>query len=233
MAIAAEHVSGYARVASAHADAAYLQMREYENRAFRAPVATVKRAVTAYPYETAFGSLVASALVLPAPRRALFRLALGARSSEEAIFKRASRGSEAAKDSANAAEKELKVLRNAAVAAGNRDAPGGAAAGARWAQKLKSASTRAPPPSRTRSSEALPRRRRSPRARTQRSPRRRSKRCARCGRSAGRRMAADLGVHKSIIREMPIPSIGTLSTRRTHRSHIRTTPKSDDAHTSR
>jgi hypothetical protein len=117
VAIAAEHVSGYARVASAHADAAYLQMREYEDRAFRAPVATVKRAVTAYPYETAFGSLVMSALVLPAPRRALFRLALGARQSEEAIFKRASRGSEAAKDSANAAEKELKVLRDAAVAA--------------------------------------------------------------------------------------------------------------------
>ena len=117
VAIAAEHVSGYARVASAHADAAYLQMCEYEDRAFRAPVATVKRAVTAYPYETAGASLVASLLILPAPRRFLFRWALGARSSEEALFKRASRGSEAARDSANAAEKELKVLRNAAVAA--------------------------------------------------------------------------------------------------------------------
>ena len=144
VAIAAEHVSGYARVASAHADAAYLQMREYENRAFRAPVATVKRAVTAYPYETAFGSLVASALVLPAPRRALFRLALGARSSEEAIFKRASRGSEAAKDSANAAEKELKVLRNAAVAAETEMLRGrnGLRRAAAGLKKLKSASTR-------------------------------------------------------------------------------------------
>lgn len=117
VAVAAEHVSGYADVASAHADAAFHHMREYEDRFFRAPTATVARAVTSYPYQTAFGALGASLLIVPATRRLFFRSLLGARSSEEAIFNRASRGAASARDSVGAAEKELKQLRDAAVAA--------------------------------------------------------------------------------------------------------------------
>ena len=117
VAIAAEHVSGYAGVARAHTDAASVRLREYEDRLFQTPTATVARAVTTYPYQTAGVALGASLLIIPGTRRALARRGLGARSSEEAIFNRAARGAADARDSAAAAEKELKLLRDAAVAA--------------------------------------------------------------------------------------------------------------------
>lgn len=117
VAVAAEQVSGYADVASAHADAASYRLKEYEDRFFRVPTATVARAVTSYPYQTAAGALGASLLIVPATRRLFVKALLGARSSEEAIFNRASRGAASVKDSVVAAEKELKALRDAAVAA--------------------------------------------------------------------------------------------------------------------
>jgi hypothetical protein len=43
VAVAAEHVSGYADVASAHADAASYRLKEYEDRFFRVPTATVRK----------------------------------------------------------------------------------------------------------------------------------------------------------------------------------------------
>ena len=60
VAIAAEHVSGYAGVARAHADAASVRFREYEDRLFRTPTATVARLVTTCPYQTAGVALGAS-----------------------------------------------------------------------------------------------------------------------------------------------------------------------------
>ena len=117
VAIAAEHVSGYAGVARAHADAASVRFREYEDRLFRTPTATVARLVTTCPYQTAGVALGASLLMVPSARRAIARWALGARASEEAIFNRASRGAASARDSVANAEKELKRLRGAAVAA--------------------------------------------------------------------------------------------------------------------
>ena len=88
VAIAAEHVSGYAGVARAHADAASVRFREYEDRLFRTPTATVARLVTTCPYQTAGVALGASLLMVPSAR-----------------------------DSVANAEKELKRLRDAAVAA--------------------------------------------------------------------------------------------------------------------
>ena len=117
VAVAVEHVSGYADVASAHADAASHRLKEYEDRFFRVPTLTVTNAVTSYPYQTAAGALGASLLIVPATRRLFVKALLGARSSEEAIFNRASRGAASVKDSVVAAEKELKALRDAAVAA--------------------------------------------------------------------------------------------------------------------
>jgi len=117
VAVAAEHVAGYADVASAHADAASYRLKEYEDRFFRVPTLTVTNAVTSYPYQTAAGALGASLLIVPATRRLFVKALLGARSSEEAIFNRASRGAASVKDSVGAAEKELKALRDAAVAA--------------------------------------------------------------------------------------------------------------------
>ena len=117
VAVAAEQVSGYADVASAHADAASYRLKEYEDRFFRVPTLTVTNAVTSYPYQTAAGALGASLLIVPATRRLFVKALLGARSSEEAIFHRASRGAASVKDSVVAAEKELKALRDAAVAA--------------------------------------------------------------------------------------------------------------------
>lgn len=117
VAVAAEQVSGYADVASAHADAASHRLKEYEDRFFRVPTLTVTNAVTSYPYQTAAGALGASLLIVPATRRLFVKALLGARSSEEAIFNRASRSAASARDSVLAAEKELKALRDAAVAA--------------------------------------------------------------------------------------------------------------------
>ena len=117
VAIAAESVGGYVEIARAHGDTATARVREYEDRLFKTPTATIARALAEYPYQVVGAVCGASLLLLPGTRRSMTRSLLGARRSEESIFKACERNHLAAKESVALAEKELALLRTEATSA--------------------------------------------------------------------------------------------------------------------
>lgn len=116
VAVAVESLSTYTDFASKHIDDATAAVRKLENDFFKTPVRTVSKALHEYPYQVGAGALATSLIILPGPRRLLFRQVLGARNSEQAVFNSCNRSASSAKESVAAFEQELKLLRDKATA---------------------------------------------------------------------------------------------------------------------
>tara|TARA_B110000977_G_scaffold201507_1_gene296513 strand:- start:20365 stop:21072 length:708 start_codon:yes stop_codon:yes gene_type:complete len=115
LAIAAEHLGSYTDEANKHISAVTNTAKEYEDKLFKTPVATVSKLTVEYPYAVAGAAFGTSLIALPGTRRLLYRSFLGARSSEEAVFNSCQRSGASAKESATQCEAELKLLKDLAT----------------------------------------------------------------------------------------------------------------------